>query len=80
MNDRTMRRARLQIDLVLVVYRAERDRARRRGGNPEVEHRIRARSLEILDGLRTRIAGDPASDPDVLAELAAARDAVASEA
>jgi hypothetical protein len=77
MDDRARRRVTLQIRLLLVVHRAERQRAQRPGGDPDVERRVRTRCLEILDDLDLRLSGDAASDPGVFAELAAARDEIA---
>ena len=77
MHDPAAKRALLQIRLLLVVYRAERERARRRGGNPDHVSRVRARCLEILDEVHARLNGPASSNSEVLAELAAARDEIA---
>jgi hypothetical protein len=80
LDDRAARRARLQIRVLLLVYRAERARARRPGGNSELEHTVRRRSLEILDNVRASLNGAAPWHPEVIAELASARAEIASEA
>ena len=79
MDDRALSRARLQIRLLLVMYRAERRRARRPGGNPHLENRVRTRSLEILEDVQARLSPAAAPNPELDAEISAARDEIASQ-
>ena len=66
-------RPRLQIRAVLVVYRAERERATRRGTDLEP---IRARSLQILDRVGAELDGKARWHTEVREQLAAAREEV----
>jgi hypothetical protein len=68
-------RLRLQIRAVLVVYRAERERANRRGTDLEP---IRARSLEILDRVGAELDGKAPWHTEVRDQLAAAREEVST--
>jgi hypothetical protein len=66
-------RTRLQIRAVLVVYRAERERADRRGTDLKP---IRARSIEILDRVEAELDGKARWHTEVRQELTAARQEV----
>jgi hypothetical protein len=66
-------RTRLQIRAVLVVYRAERERAERRGADLAP---IRARSIEILDRVEAELDGKARWHSEARDQLAAAREEI----
>lgn len=73
---------RMQIRVVLVVFRAE--MARLDSVDPmrasfDAGRLLRMRSIELLDTARARLNGKGLSHPELLAELASAREEVAGE-
>lgn len=73
---------RMQIRVVLTVFRSE--MARLDSVDPmrasfDAGRLLRMRSIELLDTARARLNGKALSYPDLLAELASAREEVAGE-
>lgn len=70
---------RMQIRVVLTVFRSEDLRLRRLDpdeAGTDARERLRVRSVELLDSARARLDGDGALYPALLSELKSARDEV----
>ncbi len=71
---------RMQIRVVLTVFRAEMARLERvdpLAASFEAGRLLRVRSMELLDTARARLNGNGSSHPELLAELDSAREEVA---
>lgn len=74
---------RMQIRVVLTVFRAEMARLNRVdpvGAGFDAGRRLRLRSIELLDQARARLNGEGISQPELLDELQSAREEVGGEA
>jgi len=73
---------RMQIRVVLTVFRSEMarlDRVDPMGASFDAGRLLRTRSIELLDSARARLNGKGFSHPELLAELASAREEVAGK-
>jgi len=71
---------RIQIRVVLTVFRAEMGRLERidpMGASFDAGRLLRIRSMELLDNARARLNGGGSRHPELLAELDSAREEVA---
>jgi len=77
----TPARTRMQIRVVLTVFRSEMaslSRADPLASSFDAGRLLRVHSLELLDVARARLNGDGVNNPDLLAELSSARDEVSA--